>query len=162
MRLQFLGPQDKERSIWKAYGNCDFVDRLMVRASANPVTSRRYVAVIDDDASVCRSLARLLQLSGYQPIMFESAEQFLSDPVRAHFGCLLVDVQLGGMTGLEMHGKLIEQGDRTPVVYITAFDDPRAQEDAARLGCAGFFRKTDAGPDILAAVRRVTAGPSPA
>ena len=134
----------------------------MVNSSADPLTFRRYVAIIDDDASVCRSLARLLQLSGYQPIMFESAEQFLSDPVRAHFGCLLVDVQLGGMTGLEMHGKLIEEGDRTPVVYITAFDDPRAQEDAVKLGCAGYFRKTDAGPDILKAVRRVTTGPRPA
>ena len=134
----------------------------MVNSSADPLTFRRYVAIIDDDASVCRSLARLLQLSGYQPIMFESAEQFLSDPVRTHFGCLLVDVQLGGMTGLELHGKLIEEGDRTPVVYITAFDDPRAQEDAVKLGCAGYFRKTDAGPDILKAVRRVTTGPRPA
>ena len=132
----------------------------MDSAIANHMTARRYVAIIDDDASVCRSLARLLQLSGYQAIMFESAEQFLTDPVRAHCACLLVDVQLGGMTGLEMHGKLIEEGDRTPVVYITAFDDPRAQEDAVRLGCAGYFRKTDAGPDILEAVRRVTAGPS--
>jgi FixJ family two-component response regulator len=132
----------------------------MVNASADSMTVRRYVAIIDDDASVCRSLARLLQLSGFQAITFESAEQFLSDPVRAHFGCLLVDVQLGGMTGIEMHGKLIEEGDRTPVVYITAFDDPRAQEEATRLGCAGYFRKTDAGPDILAAIRRVTAGPS--
>lgn len=126
------------------------------------MTFRRYVAIIDDDASVSRSLARLLQLSGYQAIMFESAEQFLSDPVRTHFGCLLVDVQLGGMTGLEMHGKLLEEGDCTPVVYITAFDDTRAQEEAERLGCAGYFRKTDAGPDILEAVRRVTTGPSPA
>jgi FixJ family two-component response regulator len=117
------------------------------------VTGRHYVAVIDDDASLCRSLARLLQLSGFQPITFESAEHFLADPLREHFGCLLVDIQLGGMTGIEMHRKLIEQGNRTPVVYITAFDEPRVRAEAERLGCAGYFRKTDAGPDILAAVR---------
>ena len=111
--------------------------------------------MIDDDASLCRSLGRLLQLSGFQPIAFDSAEQFLADPLREHFGCLLVDIQLGGMTGVEMHRKLIEQGNRTPVVYITAFDDPRVREEAERLGCAGYFRKSDAGTDILAAVRRV-------
>jgi len=116
----------------------------------------RYVAVVDDDASLCRSLARLLQLSGFQAITFESAEQFLADPLRNHFGCLLVDVQLGGMSGIEMHGKLLEQGNLTPVVYITAFDDPRAKSEAERLGCAGYYRKTDASPEILETVRRIT------
>lgn len=123
------------------------------------MTPRRYVAVVDDDASLCRSLARLLQLSGFQAITFESAEQFLADPLRSHFGCLLVDVQLGGMTGIELHEKLIEEGIRTPVIYITAFDDPRALADATRLGCAGYFRKTDAGQAILDAVRKVAVAP---
>ena len=123
------------------------------------MTARRYIAVVDDDASLCRSLARLLQLSGFQAITFESAEQFLADPLRTHFGCLLVDVQLGGMTGIEMHEKLIEEGNRTPVIYITAYDDPRALADATRLGCAGYFRKTDAGQEILDAVRKVAMAP---
>ena len=123
------------------------------------MTARRYIAVVDDDASLCRSLARLLQLSGFQAITFESAEQFLADPLRPHFGCLLVDVQLGGMTGIEMHEKLIEEGNRTPVIYITAYDDPRALADATRLGCAGYFRKTDAGQEILDAVRKVAVAP---
>lgn len=123
------------------------------------MTASRYVAVVDDDASLCRSLARLLRLSGYQVITYESAEQFLADPLRTHFGCLLVDIQLGGMSGIEMHGKLLEEGNRTPVIYITAFDDPRAHEEAARLGYAGYFRKTDAGNDILEAVRKVTTAP---
>jgi FixJ family two-component response regulator len=123
-----------------------------------PVTARfrRYVAVIDDDASLCRSLARLLQHAGFQAITFESGEQFLADPLRSHFGCLLVDIQLGGMSGIEMHRKLIAEGDRTPVVYITAFDDPRVKVEAVELGCAGFFRKTDAGTEILETVRALT------
>jgi FixJ family two-component response regulator len=122
----------------------------------------RYVAVIDDDASLCRSLARLLQLSGFQAITFQSAEEFLADPLRNHFACLLLDVQLGGMSGLEMHGKLLEAGNHTPVVYLTAFDDPRAMAEAQKLGCEGFFRKTDAGHEILESVRRLTAGSRPA
>jgi FixJ family two-component response regulator len=126
------------------------------------VTGRHYVAVIDDDASLCRSLARLLQLSGFQPITIDSAEQFLSDPLRGHFECLLVDVQLGGMSGIAMHGKLVAEGNRTPVVYITAFDDPRARAEAEKLGCVAYFRKSDAGPDILDAVRRAVAPSGPA
>lgn len=121
---------------------------------------RRYVAVIDDDASLCRSLARLLQQAGYQAITFESAEQFLADPLRAHFGCLLVDIQLGGMSGIEMHRILLAQGDRTPVVYITAFDDPRAKQAALELGAAAFFRKTDSGTEIIETVRGLTQAPA--
>jgi FixJ family two-component response regulator len=124
--------------------------------------NRIYVGVVDDDESLARSLARLLRQSGYQAITYSSAEELLADPLRAHFACLLVDVQLGGMTGIEMHGKLVAEGIRTPVVYITAFDNPRAREQADRLGCAGFFRKTDAGLDILDTVRRLTSGPEAA
>jgi FixJ family two-component response regulator len=125
------------------------------------MAASRYVAVIDDDTSLCRSLARLLHLSGFQAITFESAEQFLADPLRGHFGCLLVDIQLGGMSGIELHGKLLELDVRTPVVYITAFDDPRAREAAERLGCAGFYHKSDGGAEIMETVRRITSTPSP-
>lgn len=138
----------------------------MTASSLSPgaprVTFKRYIAVIDDDASLCRSLARLLQHAGYQAITFESAEQFLADPLRDHFGALLVDIQLGGMTGIDMHRKLLAEGNRTPVLYITAFDDPKAKVEAIELGCAGYFRKSDAGTEILEKVRLLTAGPAPA
>ena len=120
---------------------------------------RLYIAVIDDDESLCRSLARLLHQAGFHAISYQSAEEFLSDPLRTHFRCLLVDIQLGGMSGIELHGELIASGDRTPVIYITAFDDPNAETQAREMGSAGFFRKSDAGTDILEAVRRVTAAP---
>ena len=117
--------------------------------------SRNYVAVIDDDESLCRSLARLLQQAGFHPITYPSAEDFLGDPLRSHFGCLLVDVQLGGMSGIELNARLKAEGVRTPIVYITAFDDPRARAQAIEMGSSGYFRKTDAGLDILETVRRV-------
>jgi FixJ family two-component response regulator len=122
--------------------------------------NRHYIAVIDDDESLCRSLARLLQQAGFHPITYPSAEDFLGDPLRRHFGCLLVDIQLGGMSGIEMHARLKAEGDRTPLVYITAFDDPRARAQAIEMGSAGYFRKTDAGLDILETVRRLTAPPA--
>ena len=124
------------------------------------MSPRRYIAVIDDDESHCRSLARLLQQTGFHAITFLSAEEFLEDRWRRQFDCLLVDIQLGGMSGIEMHAKLAEQGDTTPVVYLTAFDDPLAQAQAQNLGCSGYFRKTDEGLDIVATVRRVTSRPA--
>ena len=100
------------------------------------MTRQVYIAVVDDDESLSRPCTRLLREAGYQAITYLSAETFLEDPLRVHFGCLLVDVQLGGMSGIEMHRKLLEQGNRTPIVYITAFDDPRARAEALKLGSA--------------------------
>lgn len=117
---------------------------------------RVYVAIVDDDESLCRSFSRLLREVGFHAIAFHSAEEFLADPLRAHFGCLVVDVQLLGMSGIQLHQKLVSGGDRVPVVYITAHDDPAARAEAIGIGCAGFFRKTDAAPEILEAIRRVT------
>jgi FixJ family two-component response regulator len=122
---------------------------------------RTYIAVIDDDESLCRSLARLLHQAGYQPVTFASAEDFLADPLRAHFECLLVDVQLGGMSGIELHKQLNMVGNRAPVIYITAFDDPRAKAEATQAGSAGFFRKTDDGLEILSAIRHAVAAAPP-
>lgn len=112
------------------------------------------VAIIDDDASLCRSLGRLLRLAGFQPSAFSSAEAFLSDGERTRFACLLVDIQLGGMSGLEMQRALVAEGARAPVIFITAHDEPAVRSEAMHNGCAGFFSKTDDGAHILNAIRQ--------
>ena len=117
------------------------------------------VAIIDDDESFCRSSGRLLRAAGYQSVIYASAEEFLADPVRRYFTCLLVDIQLGGMSGLEMQRKLAREGDRTPIIFITAHDEPAARAEAQQAGCAGFFRKTDDGVRMLDALRALLAGP---
>jgi FixJ family two-component response regulator len=117
----------------------------------------QYIAIVDDDASVRRSLCRLLEQSGFHPIAFASGEDFLSDPLRTHVDCLLVDIRLQEMTGIELHQKVVAEGMRVPVIYITAFDDPAAKAAAMHFGCAGFFLKTDAGPEIIEAIRGVIA-----
>lgn len=116
--------------------------------------SRRYIAIIDDDESLCRSMGRLVQLAGMHAIGFMSAEEFLADRLSDQFACLLVDVQLPGMSGIELQRQLLAQGSKTPVIYITAYDDSKTRAEALAGGCAGFFRKTDPGQDIIAAIRR--------
>lgn len=124
----------------------------MQRESAGKAIT--YVAVVDDDDSVCRSFARLLRTAGFQPVTYPSAEAMLQDAKRPHFDCLVLDIQLGVMSGLELRRRLAAVKDSTPVIFITAQDDPEARAEALDSGCAGFFRKTDPGELVLDAIRR--------
>ena len=120
-----------------------------------------YVAVVDDDDSVCRSLGRLLRTAGFHPVTYLYAEAFLEDRKRPRFDCMLLDIQLGGISGLELSHRLAAVNDDTPVVFITAHDDPGVRAEAEASGCAGFFRKNDPGSEILNLIRHTlqTAGP---
>jgi FixJ family two-component response regulator len=120
--------------------------------------SPTYVAVVDDDQSVCRSFARLLRAAGIQPITYSSAEAFLADSKRPQFDCVVFDVQLGGMSGIEL-GRVVSsaEGKRPPIIYVTAHDDPETRAGAEAAGCAAYFRKTDSGADVLETIRRLTA-----
>lgn len=113
-----------------------------------------YVAVIGGDESFCRSLGRLLRAAYLQPITYPSAEAFLADTKRPNFDCLVIDIQLGGMPGLELSRRLSAVKNCPPIVFLTAQDAPEARARTQAAGCAGYFRKTDSGADILAAVRR--------
>jgi FixJ family two-component response regulator len=115
---------------------------------------RSYIAVIDDDESLCRSMSRLLRAANFDPVAYSSAEAFLSDTKRPNFDCLVLDIQLQGMSGLDLRRRLSAVKSPTPVVFITAHDDPGMRAEAEASGCAGYFRKTDSGADVLAAIHR--------
>ncbi len=114
------------------------------------------VAIVDDDPSLCRSLARLLRAAGIASTSYLSAEAFLADSNHAPFDCLLVDVQLGGIDGIELQEKLLATGSKTPAIFITAHDEPAIQERAMAAGGAAFFRKGDPGADVIRAILEVT------
>ncbi len=113
-----------------------------------------YVAVVDDDEGVCRSFGRLLRTAGFQPVTYASAEALLEDVKRPRFDCLVLDIQLEGMSGLELSKRLSAVKDSTPVIFITAHDEPEVRAQALACGCAAYFRKTDPGNQVLDAVRR--------
>ena len=118
-----------------------------------------YVAVVDDDESVCRSFGRLLRTAGFHPVSYPSAETFLEDTKRPRFDCLVLDIQLEGMSGLELFQRLVAVHDETPVVFITAHDAPEVRANAVASGCAGYFRKGDPGELVLKAIiQAVNAG----
>jgi len=119
----------------------------------NPVTF--YVAVVDDDEQFCRSLGRLLRAAGMQPITYASAEDFLADKKHPQFDCLVLDVHLGEMSGIELGQRLVAEGRYAPFICITAHEDPDTRALAEAAGCAAFFRKSDSGAAVLEAIRRV-------
>jgi FixJ family two-component response regulator len=110
------------------------------------------VAIIDDDASVCRALGRLLRGKDFETVEYHSAEEFLAAHSSSNYCCLLVDIQLSGMSGLELPHQLAAKGDRTPVIFITAHDDPALRDKAIKKGGARFFRKTESFELIIEAL----------
>jgi FixJ family two-component response regulator len=122
---------------------------------SNP--NQTYVAVVDDDERVCQSFGRLLRAAGLHPVMYPSAEAFLADMKQPRFDCLVLDVQLEGMSGIELAQRLTAEGAPPPFIFITAHDDPAARAEGKAAGCAAYFQKTDSGAHVLEAIRRVAA-----
>ncbi|HEY2919504.1 MAG TPA: response regulator [Candidatus Binatia bacterium] len=99
---------------------------------------------MDDDESVCRALRRLARSLGMEASTFTSGQAFIDlleampsfDP-----GCVVLDVQMPGLSGLEVQEQLIHIGNRLPVIFITAHDDLAARERALGLGAVAFLRK---------------------
>ena len=115
-----------------------------------------YVAVVDDESSLCTALGRLLRVAGFQPITYLSAEAFLADVKRPQFDCLVFDIRLGGMSGLELLQQLAANGPHPPVIFVSAYDDPDVRAQAARMGCAGFFHKAAPGTEIIDSILSAT------
>jgi FixJ family two-component response regulator len=122
-------------------------------SSATPI----YVAVVDDDENLCRSLGRLLRAAKIHPVTYSSAEAFLEDTKHPQFDCLVLDIQLGGMSGIELQRRLVAVGGKTPVIFITAKDDAEIRAEAEVVGCAAFFRKTAPGTVVIETIRRLAA-----
>jgi FixJ family two-component response regulator len=110
---------------------------------------------VDDEASLREATENLLKSVGYRSRSFPSAEAFLRSEARDEAGCLVLDVRLPGMSGLELQRHLAEAGDRTPIVFITAQEDGdgQMQARASRSGALAFLRKPFSGEDLLDAVR---------
>ena len=111
------------------------------------------VSIVDDDASLRRSVRNLLTSVGLQAQAFASAEEFLASPQRANTGCLVLDLRMAGMSGLDLLKHLGAIGSRIPVVVLTAHGDDEARQRAMQAGAVAFLAKPFRGDALLEAVR---------
>ncbi|HOC56164.1 MAG TPA: response regulator [Verrucomicrobiota bacterium] len=114
------------------------------------------VAVVDDDASFSRSLGRLLRSVGYTVNTFNSGHEFLDSLLDSQPACLVADMHMPAMSGLELAQRLRAQRRSVPVIFITAFDTPQTREQARRAGCFGFLLKPFDNDELLSAIRTAT------
>jgi FixJ family two-component response regulator len=99
------------------------------------------VAIVDDDPSICEATISLLKANGFGTRSFCSALEFLNSPQLDETGCLILDLRLSGMNGLELQRHLAEKNCRIPIIFITAHGTPEAREQAMGAGAIAFLSK---------------------
>jgi len=99
------------------------------------------IAIVDDDESFRRATMSFIRSLGYTATAFDSAEALLESDRIQDIDCLITDLQMPGMTGIELQDRLIAQGHRLPVIFVTAFPGIKARAQALANGAVGFFAK---------------------
>jgi FixJ family two-component response regulator len=112
------------------------------------------IHVVDDDSSFRNSVARLLRASGYQVALYESGEQFLGSHAGEVPGCILLDLQLPGLDGLDLQSRLIAKDNILPIVFLTGHGDIPMSVRAIKAGADDVLSKPVARDDLLGAVER--------
>lgn len=113
----------------------------------------RVVSIVDDDASLRRSVRNLLTSVGFRVETFASAEEFLRSIHRENIGCLVLDMRMAGMSGLDLLKHLAAAGSPIPVVILTAHGDDETRERSRHAGAVAFLNKPFQGDALLDAVR---------
>jgi FixJ family two-component response regulator len=117
------------------------------KASGGPL-----ISIVDDDFSVGRSTQRLLRCSGFQAAVFTSAEDFLQSGRVQETDCLLLDVRMPGMNGLELQRRLGENNRQIPIIFLSARASEEDERRALRAGAADFLRKPASREKLLRAI----------
>jgi FixJ family two-component response regulator len=117
---------------------------------------KKIVAVVDDDAIMLKSLLRLLDAHGFAPRGFASAEAFLDGESATEAACLVLDVNLDRISGIELRRQLTASGYPLPVIFITALDDEATEREATASGCVAYLRKPFPGTLLIGAIDKAT------
>ena len=110
------------------------------------------ICIVDDDASVRRALTRLVESLGMRAESFESPRELLDIGPSADVDCFLLDVQLPGMDGFQLHERVIASGVRRPVIFLTAHPDETKRARAQAVGAAAYLEKPFNEDDLLEAI----------
>jgi FixJ family two-component response regulator len=111
------------------------------------------IGIVDDDPSLRRSLRNLLMSVGFRVETFESAKAFLHSAERDEIGCMVLDVRMAGMNGVDLLKHLVANGSRIPVIMLTAHGDDETRRQSLAAGVVAFLEKPVRSPVLLEAVR---------
>jgi FixJ family two-component response regulator len=115
--------------------------------------TKNLVSLVDDDESVRRSTTLLIESFGFHAAAFESAESFLKSGQLQETACLIVDVQMPGMNGLELQSHLATVGYKIPIIFVTAYDNKELRKQALQAGAVAFLGKPFSDELLLRALR---------
>ena len=111
------------------------------------------ISIVDDDESVRKATTRLVKAAGFQTQAFASAEEFLDSGLASSPSCLIVDMQMPGISGLDLYRRLLASGTSVPTIIITAYPDERVRARALRAGVRGYLSKPFSADELIGYIR---------
>jgi FixJ family two-component response regulator len=119
------------------------------------------IAIVDDDESFLQATISFVRSLGYSAAAFPSANAFLNSNAVENTDCLITDLQMPGMSGIELQNYLLAQGNRVPVIFVTAFPETEARGDALRAGAVGFLGKPFGDENLISCLNKALATRTP-
>lgn len=112
------------------------------------------IAIVDDDEPLREAFASVMKAAGFSASTFSSAEEFLACEDCDATACLVLDVRLPGMSGIELQKQLAQMGNQLPIIFVTAHGDASLRESLMRAGAAGFLYKPVRSDALLKEIRK--------
>jgi FixJ family two-component response regulator len=112
------------------------------------------IGIVEDDPSMLGATEALLDANGFSTMGFSSAEDFLARGVASHFDCLVLDINLGGLSGIELHHRLKALGRDCPVIFVTALENEAVWRRVLQTGCIACLRKPVPAGQLVEAIAK--------
>jgi FixJ family two-component response regulator len=119
------------------------------------LTANSLISVVDDDRSICRMLARIIRSAGFDVEAFTSAEAFLDSGRISDSACLILDVDLPGMSGIELQQRLNDFSKPIPIIFVSGKMDTEMQERVLKAGAVSIFKKPFNINSLITAIQTV-------
>jgi FixJ family two-component response regulator len=135
----------------------ELAEQCIRQAQEVEAPETKIVAVVDDDPSVRNALVRLLAAYGFQSTAYESAEAFWECHDARHASCVVLDINMPGMSGIELRHRLRKRDSGQPVIFMTANDHESTRIAAKAAGCVAYLRKPFPAEMLIAAIKKAAA-----
>jgi len=142
---------DESKRRWRTGPYGDQQDHQL--AARVTVQSRNLIVVVDDDRSMLESIGRFLEANGFETKLFSSAEAYKAHSEVTDAACLILDIQMPGMSGIDLQRELVRSGHPVPVIFITASDCVATMRSVTQVGRVACLQKPFAAIALLEAVR---------